>query len=64
MHYTLIVKCIQPNGWSMVERRSFKNILCNVARAGYLSRHVEQVTSPFGLIVGEAKFQLVIEQRG
>ena len=64
MHHTLIVKCIQPQGWSMVERRLFKNILCNVARAGYLSRHVEQEASPFGLIVGEAKLQLMIEQRG
>ncbi len=50
MHHTLIAKCIQPKGWIMDEKRSFKNILCNVGRAGYLSRRVEQEASLFGLI--------------
>jgi len=36
MQYTLIAKCIQPKGWIMVEKRSFKNILCNVGK-GWLS---------------------------
>jgi hypothetical protein len=36
MHYTLIVKCIQPKGWIMVEKRPFRNILCYVGK-GWLS---------------------------
>jgi len=53
MHFSNLYRCTHLVGWTRMKTRL--KILCDVERAGSLPRHVEQETSPFGLILPSSR---------